>query len=111
MVNKVGSRKDFFISTVRDYLKSRGLSYAEYEAPSGSVYFHVDVGNRHSNPCIRISNHPESNQKSHVLTLLYTASKNANQKVLKMRIQRSIDNMITRTNKYSMYKCLEELKG
>lgn len=111
MVNEVSGRKDFFISIVRNYLKERGFSYAEYEAPSGSVYFHVEVGNRHSSPCIRISDHPESNKRSHALTLLYTASKNANQKALKTRIRRSIDNMIMKTNKYSMYKCLEELKG
>lgn len=102
-------RKEFFVDTVRKYLAARGINYAEYEAPSGSVYFHVEVKNRYSSPCIRVSDHVEGKKHGHALTLLYTEGKNTPQKKLKQRIHRSIDNMLAGTKAYSTYRCIEEI--
>lgn len=90
-------------------MKSRGLEYSEYEAPSGSVYFHVAVKNRYSAPCIRVSDHLEGKKYGHALTLLYTEGKNTSLKKLKQRIHRSIDNMLVGTKAYSTYRCIEEI--
>ena len=109
MTTNGNGRKEFFVDTVRNYLKSRGLEYSEYEAPSGSVYFHVAVKNRYSAPCIRVSDHLEGKRYGHALTLLYTEGKNTPLKKIKQRICRSIDNMIAGTNAYSTYRCIEEI--
>lgn len=99
-------RKQYFITIVQNYLHSHNIEYAEYETNSDSHYFHINLNNK-SNPCIRISNHKST--KSHCLTLLYNMGLNTKTQKIKTKINNSLTNMISRANRYSVWKTLEEL--
>lgn len=100
------TRKQLFITTVRTYLQNNKISFVEYETMSGSHYFHINLNNK-SNPCVRISNHKST--KSHCLTLLYNMGLNTKTQKIKTKINNSLTNMISRANRYSVWKTLEEL--
>ena len=104
------SRKQLYINTVKDYLKSKRISYNEYESSTGSYYFHLDLQNN-SHPCIRISDHYSTSATTHCLTLIYTKGLNTKSAKVKQRIIKTLDNTIKRSKTYSLHKELEKLNG
>lgn len=103
-------RKQFFIHTTRVYLEARNIEYSTYEVESGSVYFHINLHNSHSAPCVRISDHRASDSRTKAFTLLWNVGKTAKAKDVKKRIERSLDNVIANSQLYSTYKIMEEGK-
>jgi hypothetical protein len=106
MSNQIEDRREFFISQTRRALNIMGLKYTEMDSKNGSYYFKVDLNNDMS-PCIRISDHLQHNQTRDPFTLLYTASKNAKRKDLSKRIERSVRNIIDRSNRGSFFKKMD----
>ena len=101
-------RRTFFINHTRHILTSRNINFIEEDADTGSHYFKIDLGNGMT-PCIRISDHLQHNKIRDPFTMLYTASKNASAKDLKKRIERSVDNIIERSMKASLFVKLNNL--
>ena len=96
------SRREIFIRHTRYVLNSMNLSFEEEQSTtSDSYYFKVKLDNG-MNPCIRISDHLQHNKSKDPFTLLYNTSKNANIRDIKRRIERSVKNIIDRSNRASM---------
>lgn len=106
--NNLKSRKQMYINTVRDYLNSKHITYNEYETPTGSYYFHLNLYNN-SHPCIRISDHFPSTNMPHCVSLLYNTGKHTKAYRIKERIIKTVSNTIERSTKYSLHKELEKL--
>jgi hypothetical protein len=110
MTTQENNRRDFFISQTRHTLNMMRINYSEMDSKNGSYYFKVDLNNDMS-PCIRISDHLQHNQTRDPFTLLYTASKNAKRKDLSKRIERSVRNIIDRSNRGSFFKKMDMISS
>lgn len=102
-------RKNLFISIVRSYLYKNKIEFNEYEAESGSYYFHLNLNNN-SSPCIRISDHAKSKNRSHCITMLYNIGLNTKDSKIKLKINKTLDKTINNSKRYSLYKSLENIK-
>ena len=107
--NDLQNRKQMYINTVRDYLNSKHIIYNEYETPTGSHYFHLNLNNQ-SSPCIRISNHKKLKNSTHCLTLLYNLGLNTNREKTIQKIQRTLKNTIKNSYRYSVWRTFEQIK-
>ena len=106
--NKNIDRRTFFINHVRHVLNFKKISFTEEDAETGSHYFKLILDNGLS-PCIRISDHLQHNKIRDPFTMLYNASKNATAKDLKKRIERSVENILERSDKASFFMKLNSI--
>lgn len=85
------NKREFCISSIRNILQERRISFKEIHSSTGTIYFKLFLES--SSPCLRISDHHYGKKKPSE-SFYWNVGDNAINKKVRKRIENKIDKMI-----------------